>query len=158
MNLFKSAKATTDFGRNERKLHTLQIDNAFIYSPSSDVNNEVMVTSPKPCLFPAATDISYIVYGVRFSNLYLFTLSVVIFRIKELFFFSLIQNPVRFPSPVLSGCSQDISALLDLMFVNVRLVGLSGNRARKKGSRSKCKIHYLHLCFNALMNALMKYS
>jgi hypothetical protein len=138
VNLFKSAKATTDCGRNERKLHTLQIDNAFMYfiSPSSDVKNEVMVTSPKPCLFPPATDISYVVYGVRFSNLYLFTLSVIVFRVRELSFFSLIQNPVRFPSPVLSGCCQDISALLDLMFVNVRFVGLSGNRARKKGGQS----------------------
>jgi hypothetical protein len=51
------------------------------------------------------------------------------FRIEE---FPLIQTPVRSPSPVFSGSAQDISALLDLMFVTLRFVGLSGNRARKK--------------------------
>jgi hypothetical protein len=44
---------------------------------------------------------------------------------------------------VFCGFSQDISALLDLMLVTMRFVGLSGNRARKK--KSKCKIYYLHL-------------
>jgi hypothetical protein len=48
-------------------------------------------------------------------------------------FFSLIQNPVRFPSPALLGSAQYILAVLDLMLVTVRSVGLSGNRARKKG-------------------------
>ena len=57
---------------------------------------------------------------------------MVILRIMEFSFFILIQNPVRSPSPVFSESSQDISALLDLMFVTVRFVGLSGNRARKK--------------------------
>jgi hypothetical protein len=51
---------------------------------------------------------------------------------NEFSFFSSIRNPVRTPSPVFSGSSQDISALLDLMFVTVRVVGLSGRRARKK--------------------------
>ncbi len=57
---------------------------------------------------------------------------MVVFRIRELFFFSLIQNLVRSPSPVFSGSNQDITALLDLMLVTVRFVSLSGNRARKK--------------------------
>ena len=100
--------------------------------------NEVMVTSPKPCLFPAATDISYVVYGVRFVSFRSLTLSVVIFRIGEFSFFSLMKNPERTAkrpllSPVLSGSGQDISALLDVMLVTVRFVGLSGNRARKEG-------------------------
>ena len=99
--------------------------------------NEVMVTSPKPCLFPAATDISYVVYGVRFVSFRSLTLSVVIFRIGEFSFFSLMKNPERtaarpLSSPVFSGSAQDISALLDMMLVVVRFVGLSGNRARKK--------------------------
>ncbi len=104
-----------------------------LFSPPSDVMNEVIVSSPKPCLFPAATDISYVVYGVRFIS-YLLSLSVVVFRIRELsfFIFSLIQNLVRSPSPVFSGSSQDISALLDLMLVTVRFLGLSDNRATKK--------------------------
>ena len=94
--------------------------------------NEVIVSSPKPCLFRAATDISYLVYGVRLFNSYSLTLSVVIFWMREFSFFSLIQNPVRFPSPVLLGSSQDISAVLDVMLVTVQCVGLSGRRARNK--------------------------
>jgi hypothetical protein len=38
-----------------------------LFLPSSDVLNEVIVSLPKPCLFPAATDISYVVNGVRLS-------------------------------------------------------------------------------------------
>ena len=95
--------------------------------------NEVIVSSPKPCLFRAATDILYVVYGLRLFNLYSLTLSLVIFWVREFSFFSLIQNSVRSPSPVLLGSSQDILAVLDLMLVTVRSVGLSGNRARKKG-------------------------
>ena len=100
--------------------------------------NEVMVTSPKPCLFPAATDISYVVYGVRFVSFRSLTLSVVIFQIRVFPFFSLMKNPERtakrpLSSPVFSGSNQDISALLDVMLVAVWFVGLSGNRARKKG-------------------------
>ena len=116
-----------------------------LFLPSSDVMNEVLVSSPKPCLFPAATVISYLVYGVRLSTLYLLGLFVVLFWIKDLFFFSSIQNLVRSPSPVFSGCSQDISALLGLMSVTVRFVSLSGNRARKKEI-----IGYLHLCIISL--------
>ena len=93
---------------------------------------EVIVSSAKPCLFPAATDISYVVYGVRLFISYLLSLFVVVFWIKEFSFFSLIQNPVRLPSAVFSGSNQDISALLDMMLVTVRFVGLSGNRATKR--------------------------
>jgi hypothetical protein len=57
---------------------------------------------------------------------------VIVFTIREFSFFILIENPVRSPSPVFSGSSQDISALLDVMLAAVRFVGLSGNRARKK--------------------------
>jgi hypothetical protein len=57
---------------------------------------------------------------------------VVVFRIREFSFFILIQNFERTLSAVFSGSSQDISALLDLMLVTVRFVGLHGNRARKK--------------------------
>jgi hypothetical protein len=55
---------------------------------------------------------------------------------RELVFFSIIKNSERPPvsSPVFSGSSQDISALLDVIFVTVRFVGLSGNRARKEES------------------------
>ena len=60
---------------------------------------------------------------------------MVVFRIEKFSFFVLIQNAVRSPSPVFSGSSQDISALLDLILVTVRFVGLSGNRARKKGDQ-----------------------
>ena len=63
-------------------------------------------------------------------------LSLVVFRMRELVFFSIIKNSERPPvsSPVFSGSSQDISALLDVIFVTVRFVGLSGNRARKEES------------------------
>ena len=105
--------------------------------PSSDVLNEVIVSSPKPCLFRTATDISYVVYGVRLSKSYSLSLSLVIFWTREFFFFSWIKNPVRFPSPVSLGSAQDILAVLDLMLVTVRVVGLSGNRARKKGIIAK---------------------
>jgi hypothetical protein len=37
------------------------------FLPSSDVLNEVISSLPKPCLFPTATDISYVVIGVRLS-------------------------------------------------------------------------------------------
>jgi hypothetical protein len=75
------------------------------------------------------------VYGVRLSKSYSLSLALVIFwiRDREFFSFSLIRNPVRSLSPVLFGSAQDILAVLDLMFVTVRVVGLSGNRARKKG-------------------------
>ncbi len=104
-----------------------------LFLPPSDVMNEVIVSSPKPCLFPAATDISYVVYGVRLFISYLLSLSVVVFRIRELsfFIFSLIQNLVRSPSPVFSGSSQVILTLLDFMLVTVGFLGLSGNRATK---------------------------
>ena len=102
------------------------------FLPSSDVMKEVLISSPKPCLFPAATDISYVVYGARLSVSYLLSLFVVVFRIREFSFFSFIQNLVRLPSPVFFGSNQDISALLDLMLVTVKFVGLSDNRARKR--------------------------
>ena len=145
-------KRLTDFATKARKFHTQSNILSYELStclfikflPSSDVKNEVIVFSPKPCLFPAAMDISYVVCGVRSSNSCLLTLSVVIFRMNEFSFFSSIRNSVRSPSPVLSGFSQDISALLDLMSVTVRFVGLSGNRARKKEIKV-CKMYHLHL-------------
>ena len=79
-----------------------------LFLPPSDVMNEVIVSSPKPCLFPAATVISYVVYGARLFISYLLSLFVVVFRIREFSFFSLIQNLVRSPSPVFFGSSQDI--------------------------------------------------
>jgi hypothetical protein len=62
-------------------------------------------------------------------------LSLVVFWMRELSFFSLIKNPERRPvsSPLFLGSSQDILTLLDVIFVTARFVGLSGNRARKKG-------------------------
>jgi hypothetical protein len=50
------------------------------------------------------------------------------------------KNPERtakrpLSSPVFSGSAQDISALLDVILVTVRFVGLSGNRAKKKGNQ-----------------------
>ena len=101
------------------------------FLPSSDVKNKVFVSLPKPCLFLAATDISYVVYGVRLFNVYLLTLFVMMFRVREPSFFSLILNLVRVPFPVLTGSIQDISALLDVMLVMVRFVGSSGTRARE---------------------------
>ena len=92
-------------------------------SPSSNVENEVFVSSQKPCLFPTATDISYSVYGVRLFTVYLSTLSVVVLWKMELSFLSLIQELVRTPSPVFTGSTQDISALLDLMLETVSFVG-----------------------------------
>jgi hypothetical protein len=70
---------------------------------------------------------------VSLSNLYSLTISVVVFRMRDFSFFSLIHTPVRFPSPVFLESSQDISALLDLMSVTVKFEGSSGNRARTKG-------------------------
>ena len=61
-----------------------------------------------------------------------YTSFVVVFRIREFSLFILIQNLERTSCAVFSGSNQDISALLDLMLVTVRFVGLSGNRARKK--------------------------
>ena len=96
--------------------------------------NEVIVSSPNPCLFRAATEILYVVYGASFSNLYLLTISVVVFRMRDFSFFSLIHTPVRFLYLLFSESSQDISALLDLMLVTVKFEGSSGNcRAGKKG-------------------------
>ena len=93
----------------------------------------MFVSLPKPCLFPTATDISYVVCGLSFSNLnFLPALSVVIFWIKEFSFLNVIVNLVRGPSPVFTGSVQDISALLDLMLVTVRFVGASGSRAKRK--------------------------
>jgi hypothetical protein len=106
------------------------------FLPSSDVLNEVIVSSPKPCLFPAATDISYVVNGVRLSTSQLLAIFLEVLWMRELSFFSLIKNRERPPvsSPLFCGSSQDISALLDVIFVTVRFVGLSGNRARKQES------------------------
>ena len=92
----------------------------------------MFVSSPKPCLFPTATYISYVVCGVSFSNSYfLLVSSVVIFWVDKFSFLSVILNLVRPPSPVMTGSVQDISALLDLMFLTVRFVGASGSRARR---------------------------
>ena len=86
-----------------------------------------------PYLFPTATDISYVVCGLSFSNLnFLSVLSVVILWLKEFSFWNVIVNLVRGPSPVFTGCIQDISALLDLVLVTVRFVGASGSRAKIK--------------------------
>ena len=94
----------------------------------------MIVLSPKPCLFPAATDISYVVYGVRLSNLYVVTSPVVLLLIRELCFVSLIKNLSRLPSPVFCGAVHVISALLDLTLVTRRFEGLSGNKALKRKS------------------------
>ena len=99
--------------------------------PSSSVVNDLKVSSPKPCLFPVATDILYIVYGVRLFNLYVESFPVVLLLIREFFFVSLIQNLSRLPSPVFCGAFQVISTLVDWMLVTVRFVGLSGNKALK---------------------------
>ena len=86
-----------------------------------------------PYLFPAATDISYAVCGLSFSNLnFLSVLSMVVLWIKEFSFWNVIVNFVRGPSPVFTGSIQDISALLDLVLVTVRFVGASGSRAKRK--------------------------
>ena len=103
----------------------------FHFSPSSSVVNDLIVSSPKPCLFPAATDILYVTYGARLFNVYVFFISVVLFQMRELSFVSLIKNISTLPSPVLFGPVQVILTLLDLTLVNVRLVGLSGNKALK---------------------------
>ena len=71
---------------------------------------------------------------MRSFILYSFTFPVVMARIRELFFFSLIQKRDRLNIPGYFGSSQDISALLDVMFATVRFVGLSGNTARKKST------------------------
>ena len=98
---------------------------------------------------------------MRLSNLYLFTLSVVVFRIREFSFFILIQNLERTLSPVFSGSTQDISALLDLTLVTVRFVGLSGNRAVQERRKSKCKTELLYKISSVslihLMNSLSSF-
>ena len=106
-----------------------------MHSPSSVVKNDVIVSSPKPMKFPAATDISYIVYGVRLFISYSFTFPVVMFRISEFSFFNLIQIRERSCLPGFLGSSHDISALLDVMSVTVRFIGLSGNAARGKSRK-----------------------
>ena len=57
---------------------------------------------------------------------------MVIFRIRVLFFVSLIQNPVRPLFLPFAGSSQDIPALSYEILVTVSFDGLSGNKARKK--------------------------
>ena len=64
-----------------------------------------------------------VVYGLRLFNVYLLTVSFVIFWMRELCFSSLIQNLVILPFPVLTGSILDISALLDLMLLIVRFAG-----------------------------------
>jgi hypothetical protein len=49
------------------------------FLPSSDVVNETIVSSLKPCLFPAATDMSYVVNGVRSSTSQLLVLFLLVF-------------------------------------------------------------------------------
>ena len=89
----------------------------------------MIVSSPKPYLFPAATDILYVVYGVRLSIVYVFCIPVVLFQMRELSFVSLIKNLSRRPSPVFCGACQVILTLLDLKLVSWRFRGLSGNKA-----------------------------
>lgn len=101
-------------------------------SPSSVVKNEMAVSSLKPYLFPAARDISYVVYGMRLFNVYSLTLFVVIFRKGVLSFLSLILYCVRRPYPIFTGSIHDILALLDLILVTVSFLGLSGCRAKEK--------------------------
>jgi hypothetical protein len=92
--------------------------------------------------FPVPTDISYGVYGVRLFILYLFTFCVVMLRIKELSFFSSIQKFARLYFPRFLGSSQDISALLEVMSVTMRFVGLSGRFCLVKVQKMivKCKM------------------
>ena len=104
--------------------------------------NDSIVSLPKPCLFPAATDILYVVYGVRLSNVYMNSIPVVLFQIRELSFVSRIKILSRFPSPVFCGAVQVISALLDLTLVTWRLVGLSGNKALKIVRFSKINVKF----------------
>jgi hypothetical protein len=75
--------------------------------------NEAMVSSPKPSLFPAATDISYVVYGVRL-------LDIICGNIRVFPFFSLMKNPERTATRPLSchsedrKCSRDLSGVCQL--------------------------------------------
>ena len=117
----------------------------FHFSPSSSVVNDSIISSPKPCLFPAATDILYVVYGVRLFNVSVFFISVVLFQMRDFSSVSLIKNPLRLPFPVFCGASQVITAFLDVISVTERLVGLSGNRALEK---QKSKLRY---CFYLLI-------
>ena len=55
-------------------------------------------------------------------------------RISEFSFFSLIQKRERPNIPRFLGSSQDTSALLDVMLVTVRFVGLSGTKPMEKST------------------------
>ena len=103
-----------------------------LHLPASDVENEEIVPASKPYLFPDATDISYVVYGVRLFILYSFTFGVVIPMTRLLPFFSSIRKFEKLFSPRYLGSCQDIVALRDVMAVIVRFVGLSGNGTSKK--------------------------
>ena len=89
--------------------------------------------------FPATTDISYVVYEVRLFISYSFTFSVVLLSIREFSFFNLIQKREMFLYlPRSLGSSQDTSALLDVMLVTVRFVGLSGTKPIEKSTNIIC--------------------
>ena len=114
------------------------------FLPSSSVVNDLVVSSPKPCLFPAATDILYVVYGVSLSNVYWISI-LVLFQIRELSFLSLIKNLSRFPTPVFCGACQVILTLLDLTLVTWRFGGLSDNKAVKRKLYMKTMIAFINL-------------
>ena len=111
-----------------------------------------MAQSPKPSrILPAATDISYLVYGVRLFNIYLLTLAVVMFKMRLLSFFSSIKKFEKLGLPRYLGSNQDSVALLDVMSVTVRFVGLSGNAT----SKTKYKIGN-QMCNNRQKHQMVK--
>jgi hypothetical protein len=59
-------------------------------------------------------------------------------RIREFSFFNLIRKREKPNLPGSLGSSQDISALVDVMLVTMRFVGLSGNAAL--GKSTKCNL------------------
>ena len=71
-------------------------------------------------------------------------------RIKELSFFNLIEKREIPSIPRILGSSQDISALLDLMFVTVRFVGLSGNKTMGKSTKYNHKMCDINNCENRI--------
>ena len=61
------------------------------------------------------------------------------FRIREFSFFNLIRKREKPNLPGSLGSAQDISALLDVMLVTMRIAGLSGNAALGKSTKYNLK-------------------
>ena len=61
------------------------------------------------------------------------------FRIREFSFFNLIRKREKPNLPEFLGSAQDISALLDVMLVTMRIAGLSGNTALGKSTKYNLK-------------------